>query len=31
LNPGMLLSKTDCRVYLVDCFGLIRGWNLIII
>jgi hypothetical protein len=23
--------KTDCRVYLVDCFGLIRFWNLIII
>jgi hypothetical protein len=27
LNPGMLLPKkkiTDCRVHLVDCFGLIR-------
>jgi hypothetical protein len=27
LNPGMSLpkrKKTDCRVYLVDCFGLIR-------
>jgi hypothetical protein len=31
LNPGMLLSKkTDCRVYLVDYFSLIRCWNLII-
>jgi hypothetical protein len=24
LNLGRLLSKTDCRVHLVDCFGLIR-------
>jgi hypothetical protein len=24
-------QKTDCSVHLVDCFGLIRGWNLIII
>jgi hypothetical protein len=31
LSPGRLLSKTDCRVHLVDCFGLIRGWNLIIV
>ena len=31
LNPARLLSKTDCRVYLVDGFGLIRCWNLIII
>jgi hypothetical protein len=34
LNPGISLSKrekkTDYRVYLVDCFGLIRFWNLII-
>ena len=34
LNPGMSLSKrqrkTDYRVHLVDCFGLIRCWNLII-
>jgi hypothetical protein len=33
LNPGMSLhkrKKTDYRVYLVDCFGLIRFWNLII-
>jgi hypothetical protein len=33
LNPGMSLhkrKKTDYRVYLVDCFGLIRCWNLII-
>jgi hypothetical protein len=32
LNPGMLLPKkiTDCRIYLVDCFGLITCWNLII-
>jgi hypothetical protein len=33
LNPGMSLSKrekTDYRVYLVGCFGLITCWNLII-
>jgi hypothetical protein len=34
LNPVMSLSKrqrkTDYRVHLVDCFGLIRYWNLII-
>jgi hypothetical protein len=33
LNPGMSLSKrekTDYMVHLVDCFGLIRCWNLII-
>jgi hypothetical protein len=32
LNPGMLLPKkiTDCKVHLVDCFGLVRCWNLII-
>ena len=34
LNLGMSLSKrqrkTDYRVHLVDCFGLIRYWNLII-
>jgi hypothetical protein len=33
LNPGMSLpkrKKTDCRIDLVDCFGLIRCWNLII-
>jgi hypothetical protein len=31
LNSDMLLSKkTDCRVYLVDCVGLIRCWNLIL-
>ena len=33
LNPGMSLSKrekTDYRVYLENCFGLIRCWNFII-
>ena len=34
LNLGMSLSKrqrkTDYRVHLVNCFGLIRCWNLII-
>jgi hypothetical protein len=34
LNLGMSLSKrqrkTDYRVHLVDCFGLIRYWNLIV-
>jgi hypothetical protein len=34
LNPSMLLpkreKKTDCRVYLVDRFGVVRCWNLII-
>jgi hypothetical protein len=33
LNLGMSLSKrekTDYMVHLVDCFGLIRCWNLII-
>ena len=30
LNPGMLLSKNNCKMFLVDGFGLIRCWDLII-